>query len=405
MLRNALVARPPRAAGGRAACAQFAHIPGLRVLTPATIDEARYMLFAARADPNPTLIFEHALQYGRRSFAGPVVRGHRPCRDPPPGPGSEFITYGSGLFKALGAAERLMREGIEAEVLGLRTLRPLDNDAIVASVSKTRRCAIIDESWHTGSISTEIGMRAVEAAFFELDAPHRRVCGREVPMPYAAIWKTPACRSPRLSWSPPAISCRRHERLQNARTRGGRHACRMACEAWRSGQVRRGDPMEPGARMKITPVARRRAAARCVARGSTGRSDLPTSKPGARVPAETPSIRRGVDLSEMCKAIGAAMSRAKTATGSRSKHRARRAFFEGRRPRAVRTAKTQRRRMRTALSPPPAASISPGRRASRRRTCGAGDQGYGQKVAHRTYVLRARRGSLRASELASPTIR
>jgi pyruvate dehydrogenase E1 component beta subunit/2-oxoisovalerate dehydrogenase E1 component len=103
-----------------------------------------------------------------------------------PGRDISLVTYGGSLFKTLEAAATLAKEGIEAEVVDLRTLRPLDTEAILASVRKTRRCVIIDEAWRSGSISAEIGMRIVEGAFFELDAPLRRVCGREVPMPYAA---------------------------------------------------------------------------------------------------------------------------------------------------------------------------------------------------------------------------
>ncbi len=97
-----------------------------------------------------------------------------------------LITYGGSLPKTLAAASFLSKEGIEAEVLDLRVLRPLDTTAILETVSRTRRCVIVDEGWRSDSISAEIGMRVAESAFFELDAPPRRVCGREVPMPYAA---------------------------------------------------------------------------------------------------------------------------------------------------------------------------------------------------------------------------
>ncbi len=190
----------------------YAHIPGLRVLTPATIDDARYMLLAALAEPNPTLIFEHVMLYNMEGLLSPGVTSvdidHAAIRRP--GRDVSLITYGGGLFKTLDAAERLAREGIEAEVLDLRTLRPLDNDAIMASVSKTRRCVIVDEAWRSGSISAEIGMRIVEDAFFELDAPLRRVCGREVPMPYAAHLED-ACLP-----QPEAIAAAAHELVQPA---------------------------------------------------------------------------------------------------------------------------------------------------------------------------------------------
>jgi pyruvate/2-oxoglutarate/acetoin dehydrogenase E1 component len=97
-----------------------------------------------------------------------------------------LITYGGSLFKTLDAAEELAKEGIEAEVIDLRTLRPLDMDTVIASVAKTHRAVFVDEGWKTGSISAEIGMQLAEEAFFELDAPLARVCSAEVPIPYAA---------------------------------------------------------------------------------------------------------------------------------------------------------------------------------------------------------------------------
>jgi len=182
--------------GGRRVAAQhsrslegwYAHIPGLRILTPATVEDARFMLKGALADPNPVIIFEHVMLYNMESDLSSDVTEvdiaramtHRPGRD------VSLITYGGSLSKALQAADALAADGIEAEVIDLRVLRPLDTKAILESVSKTRRCVIIDEGWRSGSISAEIGMRIVEEAFFELDAPLRRVCSREVPIPYAA---------------------------------------------------------------------------------------------------------------------------------------------------------------------------------------------------------------------------
>ena len=182
--------------GGRRVAAQhshslegwYAHIPGLRILAPATNEDARFMLIAALKDPNPVLIFEHVMLYNREEELSAEVsevdisraKIRRPGRD------VSLIAYGGGLFKSLEAARLLAQEGIEAEVLDLRVLRPLDTAAILESVGRTRRCVIVDEAWRSGSISAEIGMRIVEQAFFELDAPLRRVCGREVPMPYAA---------------------------------------------------------------------------------------------------------------------------------------------------------------------------------------------------------------------------
>lgn len=166
----------------------YAHIPGLKVLAPATVEDARYMLAAALADPNPVLIFEHIVLYNVEGDLDPAVTAvdieHARVRRP--GKDVSLITYGNSLPKCLAAADALARDGIEAEVLDLRVLRPLDSEAISRSVSRTRRCVVVDEGWKSGSISAEIAARLAEDAFFELDAPVRRVCGREVPVPYAA---------------------------------------------------------------------------------------------------------------------------------------------------------------------------------------------------------------------------
>ena len=166
----------------------YAHIPGLKVLAPGTVEDARYMLAAALADPNPVLIFEHIVLYNVEDDLNPAVTAvdieHARVRRP--GKDISLITYGNSLPKCLAAADALARDGIEAEVLDLRVLRPLDSEAINRSVSRTRRCVVVDEGWRSGSISAEIAARLAEDAFFELDAPVRRVCGREVPVPYAA---------------------------------------------------------------------------------------------------------------------------------------------------------------------------------------------------------------------------
>jgi pyruvate/2-oxoglutarate/acetoin dehydrogenase E1 component len=166
----------------------YAHIPGLRILAPATIEDARYMLQAALDDPNPVLIFEHVMLYNLEGDLDAAVvkvdieraKVRRPGRD------VTLVTYGGTLFKTLTAADTLAKEGIDAEVIDLRVLRPLDMAAVTASVAKTRRAVIVDEGWRSGSLAAEIGMRLAEDSFFELDAPLRRVCSREVPMPYAA---------------------------------------------------------------------------------------------------------------------------------------------------------------------------------------------------------------------------
>jgi pyruvate/2-oxoglutarate/acetoin dehydrogenase E1 component len=163
----------------------YAHIPGLKILTPATLEDARFMLATALADPNPVLIFEHVMLYNRSgvlSSDGPVDIGSAVVRRP--GKDVTLITYGGTLFKTLDAAETLAKEGVEAEVIDLRVLRPLDADAVLASVRKTRRAVIVDEGWRSGSLSAEVSARIMEGAFWELDAPVGRVCSAEVPIPY-----------------------------------------------------------------------------------------------------------------------------------------------------------------------------------------------------------------------------
>ena len=164
----------------------YAHIPGLKVVTPATLEDARFMLAAALADPNPVLIFEHVMLYNRIGMlppdAGPVdIRSAIVRRL---GKDVTLVTYGGTLFKTLDAAEELAKEGIEGEVIDLRVLRPLDTETVLASVAKTRRAVIVDEGWRSGSLSAEISARIMEGAFWELDAPVGRVCSAEVPIPY-----------------------------------------------------------------------------------------------------------------------------------------------------------------------------------------------------------------------------
>ncbi len=176
----------------------YAHIPGLKVLAPATIEDARFMLQPALDDPNPVLIFEHVMLYNREDEFDPSIIGvditsarmRRAGRD------VTLITYGGSLFKTLEAAETLRQEGIEAEVVDLRVLRPLDMPTLLASVTRTRRVVIIDEGWKSGSLSAEIAARIAEDAFYELDAPIRRVCSREVPIPYAAHLEQAALPQP-----------------------------------------------------------------------------------------------------------------------------------------------------------------------------------------------------------------
>jgi pyruvate/2-oxoglutarate/acetoin dehydrogenase E1 component len=180
--------------GGRQLAAQhshslegwYAHIPGIRVLAPATVQDARSMLAPALEDPDPVLIFENALLYNLTDEADETARAdidraatRREGKD------LTLITYGGSLGKTLTAADELAQDGISAEVIDLRVLRPLDDETILGSVRKTRRAVIVDEGWKSGSLSAEIIARIVEQEFWSLDAPLGRVCSAEVPLPYA----------------------------------------------------------------------------------------------------------------------------------------------------------------------------------------------------------------------------
>jgi pyruvate dehydrogenase E1 component beta subunit len=165
----------------------YAHVPGLRVLAPATLDDARHMLAAALAEPDPVVIFEHVLLYNLEGELDPGVTAvdidHAAVRRE--GGDVTLITYGGGLPKTLAAAGELAARGVDAEVIDLRTLRPLDDGTFVDSVRKTRRAVIVDEGWRSGSLAAEISSRIGEQAFYDLDAPVARVCSAEVPIPYA----------------------------------------------------------------------------------------------------------------------------------------------------------------------------------------------------------------------------
>ena len=165
----------------------FAHVPGLRILAPATLEDARGMLWTALEDPDPVLIFEHNGLYNLRGTlpAEPAAVDIERAAVRRAGRDLTLITYGGTLPKTLAAAERLAGAGIDAEVLDLRCLRPLDGAAVFASVARTHRAVVVDEGWRSGSLSAEIAARIQEGIFYELDAPIARVCSAEVPMPYA----------------------------------------------------------------------------------------------------------------------------------------------------------------------------------------------------------------------------
>ncbi|WP_330180551.1 alpha-ketoacid dehydrogenase subunit beta [Nocardia sp. NBC_01503] len=165
----------------------YAHIPGLRVLVPATVADARGMLWSALRDPDPVLIFEPIALYNDEAElpedAGPVDIEHAAIRRS--GTDVTVVSYGGALHTAETAAEQLAGEGISAEVIDLRTLRPLDEATVLASITRTHRLVIVDEGWRSMSVSAEIAARAAEYAYYDLDAPIERVCTAEAPIPYA----------------------------------------------------------------------------------------------------------------------------------------------------------------------------------------------------------------------------
>jgi pyruvate dehydrogenase E1 component beta subunit len=147
------------------------------------------MLWPALEDPDPVIIFEHQILYNIEAHLPSNGHNHSVDIDHAkirrPGSDVTIITYGACLFKSLDAAEILAKDGIQAEVIDLRTLRPLDNETFLASIAKTHRAVVVDEGWRTGSLAAEVSARIMEQAFYDLDAPVERICSAEVPMPYA----------------------------------------------------------------------------------------------------------------------------------------------------------------------------------------------------------------------------
>jgi pyruvate dehydrogenase E1 component beta subunit len=166
----------------------FAHIPGLTVLSAGTHEDARYLLSAAMKSLDPVIIFEYTSMLNmeneiQENPAGVDISKAKIRRE---GKDISIITYGTGVYKSLEAAEELASMGIDAEVVDLRVLRPLDEATFLASVSKTHRALIVEDAWRSVSISSEISARISEKAFYELDAPIKRLCGLELPIPYPA---------------------------------------------------------------------------------------------------------------------------------------------------------------------------------------------------------------------------
>jgi pyruvate dehydrogenase E1 component beta subunit len=181
--------------GGRQLAAQhshslenwFAHVPGLRVLAPATIQDARGMLWPALQDPDPVVIVEHGSLYNEKGPApdpdAETDIAHAQVRRA--GSDVTVVTYGGTLGLVEQAAAVLADDGIDVEVVDLRVLRPLDDATVLASVRRTHRAVVVDEGWRTGGLSAEVSARITEQCFYELDAPVGRVCSAEVPIPYA----------------------------------------------------------------------------------------------------------------------------------------------------------------------------------------------------------------------------
>jgi len=191
-----IVFRGPNGAAARVAAQHsqcyaswYAHIPGLKVVAPYTAADAKGLLKAAIRDPNPVIFLENELLYGRTfevpeidDFVVPIGKAKvvRPGRD------VTIVTFSICVGHALEAAEKLAADGIEAEVIDLRTIRPLDVETVVASVKRTNRCVTVEEGWPTCGVGSELSAQIMEHAFDWLDAPVRRVAGEDVPLPYAA---------------------------------------------------------------------------------------------------------------------------------------------------------------------------------------------------------------------------
>jgi pyruvate dehydrogenase E1 component beta subunit len=193
---SSIVFRGPNGAAARVAAqhsqdfsAWYSHIPGLKVIAPYTAADAKGLLKAAIRDPNPVIFLENEILYGH-SFPVPklddFVLPIGKARIARAGKDVTIVSFSMGMTYALKAAEELAKEGIDAEVIDLRTLRPMDTETIVASVKKTGRIVTVEEGWPQNGVGAEIAARVVEHAFDYLDAPVTRVSGKDVPMPYAA---------------------------------------------------------------------------------------------------------------------------------------------------------------------------------------------------------------------------
>ncbi|MGO4405453.1 pyruvate dehydrogenase complex E1 component subunit beta [Bosea sp. RAF48] len=169
--------------------AWYSNVPGLKVVVPYSASDAKGLLKSAIRDPNPVIFLENEIMYGKSfdvpkgdDFLIPIGK----AKVVRPGTDVTIVSFGIGMTYALGAAEALAKESIEAEVIDLRTIRPMDIETVIASVQKTNRCVAVEEGFPQSGVTAEIGMKIMEAAFDYLDAPVARVTGKDVPMPYAA---------------------------------------------------------------------------------------------------------------------------------------------------------------------------------------------------------------------------
>src|SRR5271156_866149 len=192
----AMVFRGPNGAAARVAAQHsqdysswYSHVPGLIVIAPSNAADAKGLLKAAIRDPNPVIFLENEILYGHSSpvpklddYVLPIGR----ARIVRPGNDVTIVAWSMGMTYALKAAEELAKDNIDAEVIDLRTLKPMDSDSIIESVKKTGRLVTVEEGWKQSGVGAEIAARMMEQAFDYLDAPVARVCGKDVPMPYAA---------------------------------------------------------------------------------------------------------------------------------------------------------------------------------------------------------------------------
>jgi pyruvate dehydrogenase E1 component beta subunit len=191
-----IVFRGPNGAAARVAAQHsqdyapwYSHVPGLKVIAPYSAADAKGLLKSAIRDPNPIIFLENEILYGH-SFQVPKLDDYLipigKARIARPGMDVTIVAWSIGMTYALKAAEELAKAGVEAEVIDLRTLRPMDTETVVASVQKTNRCVVVEEGWPQSGVAAEVAMRIMENAFDYLDAPVARVSGKDVPMPYAA---------------------------------------------------------------------------------------------------------------------------------------------------------------------------------------------------------------------------